>query len=89
MNINKIVENLECCPFCGQSAVIATHCGMNWDGKMDKCVNIGAMYGLWYVGCPAGIYEVEVKICEVSPAACWFKDLEEAVKVWNKRAKEK
>lgn len=81
--------DLECCPFCGEHAIRVQHPGYNWDGKEGKYINIGASYGLWYVGCPHPFFESSVKHCEVAPSASWFAELEEAEKQWNKRAETK
>jgi len=48
------------CPFCGRQATIVRHPGTNWDGSRGKEVNVGAMHGLWYVGCSYPFFEDEV-----------------------------
>ena len=73
------------CPFCGGKAVVVSHPGYNWDGMQEKHVNIGAMHGLWYVGCPYIFFEGSAPHCEIHPAACWYASLEEAIKWWNRR----
>jgi len=78
-------EELAVCPFCGEHAVMVRHPGNNWDGKMGDNVNIGALHGLWYVGCPQEFFEGLVKHCEISPSASWFADINLAIKAWNHR----
>ena len=73
------------CPFCEGKAIIVRHPGTNWDGKEGKHINVGAMHGLWYVGCPHPFFESLVTHCEVHPAAQWYAHLEDAVKAWNTR----
>lgn len=78
-------KELKSCPFCGSKAIRVQNPGHNWDGKEGKHINIGACYGLWYVGCPSTFYEDSVPACEIAPAAKWFADLAEAERVWNKQ----
>ena len=75
------------CPFCGRQATIILHPGENWDGKRDKSINIGAGFGLWYVGCSYPFFEgLDGKPrCEIAPAASWFAKLEVAIVEWNTR----
>lgn len=76
---------LKPCPFCGEQAVIVSHPGCNWDGKMGGCVNIGANHGNWYVGCPSPFFDGN---CEVHPSASWYAHLKDAIRDWNKRTPE-
>ncbi len=82
------VPELENCPYCGRHATIVMHPGHNWDSK-NKDMVTGACYGLWYVGCSYEYFETceDKGTCHVHPAASWYKDLEEAIKHWNTRAK--
>lgn len=80
-NGSKMIE-LKQCPFCGNEATIIRHPGMNWDGSQDG-LNIGALHGTWYVGCPYAFDDMYC--CEVSPSASWYAKLEDAVYNWNKR----
>ncbi len=78
------MTKLKNCPFCGGHAIRVSNPGHNWDGT-EKFINIGACYGLWYVGCPAPFFEGAVDHCETAPGASWYVSLEEAERVWNKR----
>jgi len=82
---------LKDCPFCSGKAIIIRHPGLNWDGKSGKDVNIGALHGTWYVGCPSQFFDHEdlTKHCEIHPSASWYGRLEDAIKDWNKRAETK
>lgn len=75
------------CPFCGRRATIVRHPGTNWDGKEGKHINIGALHGLWFVGCSYSYFEGidSLPECEVSPSIKWYADLNEAIKLWNTR----
>ena len=77
--------DLKPCPFCGQQAIIVSNPGHNWDGKEGDHINIGACYGLWYVGCPHTFFESAVKRCEIHPSASWYAKLEHAIENWNCR----
>lgn len=84
VELNKI--ELEPCPFCGRQAIIQSHPGYNWNGA-EEHVNVGAMHGLWYVGCS---YEAfpgldDTPWCHIKPAACWYASLIEAIEHWNRR----
>jgi len=79
------LDELKQCPFCHQASIVVSHPGQNWDGKMGKVYEVGGMHGLWYVGCPVAFFEVDMRRCEVMPAASWYAKLEDAVKAWNKR----
>lgn len=76
------------CPFCGRKATIVMNSGSNWDGKDGEHINIGAMCGLWFVGCSYSFFEGTDRLpeCEISPAAKWYAKLDDAVKLWNTRA---
>lgn len=76
------MEELKPCPFCGQDAIRSQNPGHNWDGK-DKNLNVGACYGLWFVGCPSAIYD-NLK-CKIHPGAKWYANLEDAEEDWNRR----
>ena len=91
-NIDILIPDLEDCPFCGRKATIVLHPGYNWGGEAkDSAINIGAMHGLWYVGCSYEFFEEldigHVPWCHVKPAASWYAKLEDAIKHWNTRAK--
>jgi len=77
-------KELPQCPFCGGRAIRVQHPGSNWDCS-KKDVNIGAMYGLWYVGCPSNFFKYISPKCEISPSASWYAKLEDAEEHWRKR----
>lgn len=79
-------KTYKACPFCGRPAIVKRHKGINWDGKMGKHVNIGALQGTWYVGCPE--IDGDGDECEVAPCANWYAKLEHAEKAWETRALE-
>ena len=84
MDFNDLPE-LDDCPFCGGKAIIVRNPGSNWDGKEGPYINVGAGYGLWYVGCPFLFFEDTSPHCEINPSACWYAHLEDAIRHWNKR----
>lgn len=79
--LDRLLEDLPNCPFCGDKATIIRHPGI-WDGG-TKILNNGRMHGLWYVGCSEDFAESYTGC--LRPAASWYVSLEEAVSIWKKR----
>lgn len=80
--------DLKDCPFCGQKAIRVQHPGLwgRFKPQPKKFTNDGALFGLWYVGCPSSFFDGCVKHCSINPSASWNKRLEDAERDWNERS---
>jgi len=79
-------HELKLCPFCKQHAIRVQHPGL-WGKFKPETGQEGALFGLWYVGCPSQLFELITKECPIHPSASWYSRLEDAERDWNERNK--
>lgn len=81
------IKELKKCPFCGRNATIVMNPGSNWDGKQGSSITVGALHGLWYVGCSNSWFEGidDLPDCQIKPNGGWWANLDDGIEAWNNR----